>query len=48
VLVDIKLSESENRLREVENKSEVLHHTVREKQAICEMQQTHIDVSGHM
>jgi len=45
VLVGVKLSESEKRVEEVDNKCEVLCHTLRDKQAVCDMQQSRIDVS---
>jgi len=45
VVVDVKLSESEKRLQEVDSKCEVLSHTLRDKQAVCDLQQSHIDVS---
>jgi len=44
VLVDVKLSESEKRLEEADNKYKVLSHTLRDKQAVCDMQQSHVDV----
>jgi len=45
VLVDAKLLESEKRVEEADNKYEVLCHTLREKQAVCDVQQSRIDVS---
>jgi len=45
LLVDVKLSESQKRLEEVDSKCEVLSHSLRDKQAVCELQQSHIDVS---
>ena len=45
VVDDVKLSESEKRLEEVDNKCEVLTHTLRDKQAACDLYQTHVDVS---
>ena len=45
MLIDVKLSASEKRLKEADNKYEVLSHTLRDKQAVCDMQQSHIDVS---
>ena len=40
-----KLSESEKRLQEVDNKYEVLSLTLRDKQAACDLLQTNVDVS---
>jgi len=45
VSVDVKLSENEKQLKDADNKYEVLSHTLREKQAMCDAQQSHIDVS---
>ena len=41
----VKLSESESRLQEADNKYEVLSHTLRDKQTVCDMLQSHVDVS---
>ena len=45
VMCDIKLSESERRLQEAYNKHEVLTHTLTDKQTMCDMLQSHVDVS---
>jgi len=45
VVIDVKLSESEKRLQEVDNKYEVLSLTLRDKQAACDLLQTNVDVS---
>jgi len=41
---DTQLSENEKQLEEADNKYEVLSHTLRDNQAVCDMQQSHIDV----
>ena len=45
VVFYVKLSESESRLQEADNKYEVLSHTLRDKQTVCDMLQSHVDVS---
>ena len=48
VVFAVKLSESERRLQEADNKYEVLSHTLRDKQALCDMLQSHVDVSSRL
>jgi len=46
VMFDVKLSESEKRLQEAYNKHDVLSHSLRDKQTVCDMLQSHVDVSS--